>query len=107
MRIVITGANGQLGAALQQALARHQLIALDHRTLDVGAAHAADALVALFPEVVVHTAALTDVDGCERSPEEAYRVNALGAKHVAQACAALNAALVYVSTDYVFDGAKG
>ena len=108
MRIAITGANGQLGAALQDALRReHQLIQLDHQTLDVSAAHAADALTALFPEAVIHTAALTDVDGCERNRDEAYRVNALGAKHIAQACAELNAAMVYISTEYVFDGLKG
>lgn len=107
MRIAITGANGQLGVALQHALQGHQLLLLDHKTLDVGAAQATDALVALFPEVVIHAAAMTDVDGCERNPDEAYRINALGAKHVALACAELNAALVYVSTDYVFDGLKG
>ncbi len=107
MRIAITGANGQLGTALQTVLNSHQLILLDHQMLDVGTAHATNALVALFPEVVIHAAAMTDVDGCERNPDEAYRINALGAKHVALACAELNAALVYVSTDYVFDGLKG
>ena len=107
MRIVITGAGGQLGRALKSAFTGHQLVLLDHKTLDMGAPHAAQALVALFPELIVHTAAYTDVDGCERDPEEAYRVNALGARHAAQASADLNAALVFVSTDYVFDGTKG
>jgi dTDP-4-dehydrorhamnose reductase len=107
MRIVITGAGGQLGRSLRTTFAGHQLVLLDHKTLDMGAPHAAQALVALFPELIVHTAALTDVDGCERDPEEAYRVNALGARHAALASAELNAALVYVSTDYVFDGTKG
>ena len=106
MRIAITGANGQLGHALQTALKEHQLILLDHQTLDIGSPHATQALLALFPEVVIQAAAMTDVDGCERNPDEAYRINALGAQHVAQACAELNAAFVYVSTDYVFDGAK-
>jgi dTDP-4-dehydrorhamnose reductase len=107
MRIVITGARGQLGRALQTAFAGHQLILLDHKTLDIGASDATHALVALFPELIIHAAALTDVDGCERDPVEAYRVNALGAQHAAQACAELNASMVYVSTDYVFDGTKG
>jgi dTDP-4-dehydrorhamnose reductase len=106
VRVAITGAGGQLGVALQRALSEHQLIALDHSTLDVAAAHATDALIALFPEVIIHAAALTDVDGCERNPDEAYRINALGTKHVALACAELNAALVYVSTEYVFEGGK-
>ncbi len=107
MRIAITGANGQLGVALQHELRAHQVIALAHTTLDVSEAYVTDALVALFPEVVIHAAAMTDVDGCERNPDEAYRINALGAKHVALACAELNAALVYISTEYIFDGAKG
>jgi dTDP-4-dehydrorhamnose reductase len=107
MRIAITGANGQVGRALQTVFKAHQLLLLDHQTLDVGDAQATSAIIALFPEVVIHAAALTDVDGCERNPDEAYRINALGAKHVALACAELNAALVYISTDYVFDGAKG
>lgn len=107
MRIVITGAGGQLGRALRTAFAGQQLVLLDRKTLDVGSPHAVQALVALFPELIVHAAAMTDVDGCELNPAEAYRVNALGARHAALASAELNAALVFVSTDYVFDGAKG
>jgi len=107
MRIAITGAGGQLGVALQAALRGHTVLALDHATLDTGDPSATAALIALFPEAVIHAAALTDVDGCERDPAAAERANALGAKHVALACAELNAALVYVSTDYVFDGLKG
>jgi dTDP-4-dehydrorhamnose reductase len=106
MRIAITGAGGQLGRALQAALSSQRLICLDRATLDVSAEHAADALVALFPEVIIHAAAMTDVDGCERNPDAAYRVNALGTRHVAQACAELNAAMVYISSEYVFDGLK-
>lgn len=107
MRIAITGAGGQLGAALQEALRGHDVLALDRRTLDIGDPSATAALIALFPEAVIHAAAMTDVDGCERDPAAAERINALGTQHVAQACAELNATLVYVSTDYVFDGLKG
>src|SRR5947207_3209635 len=103
MRIAITGAGGQLGRALQSALSGHQLIRLDHQTLDIGAPHATEALVALFPEVVIHAAAMTNVDGCERDPDSAYRINVQGTRNVAHACADLNAALVYISTDYIFD----
>jgi dTDP-4-dehydrorhamnose reductase len=106
MRIAITGAHGQLGRALQTIFKAHQLMLLDHQTLDVGNERATQAIIALFPEVVIHTAAMTDVDSCERNPDEAYRINALGTQHVARACAELNAALVYVGTDYVFDGTK-
>src|ERR1700730_13703470 len=107
MRIVITGAAGQLGRALQAAFAGHQLILLDRKTLDVGAAHAAHALVALFPELIIHAAALTDVDDCERKPDEASAVHALGVQPRTQASAKLNASVVYISTDYVFDATKG
>lgn len=59
------------------------------------------------PEMVIHCAAMTDVDGCERSPDLAFKVNALGTWNLACACAANDAAIAYVSTDYVFDGEKG
>ncbi len=70
-----------------------------------------DALMRFFdearPDVVVHAAAYTDVDGCERDPERAMRANAEGTKNVARAAAAFDARLIYISTDYVFDGRKG
>lgn len=59
------------------------------------------------PEMVIHCAAMTDVDGCEREPDLAFKVNALGTWNLACACAANDAAIAYVSTDYVFDGEKG
>ncbi len=58
------------------------------------------------PDVVVHGAAYTDVDGCERNTDQAYRVNALGTWNIATACRLCDAAMVYVSTDFVFDGEK-
>ncbi len=61
----------------------------------------------LAPDLVIHAAAMTDVDACELDPEAAYRINALGARNVAVACREVGATMVYVSTDYVFDGAKG
>ena len=59
------------------------------------------------PDVVVHSAAYTNVDKAELEKESAYQVNALGALHIAKACEIIGAKLVYVSTDYVFDGTKG
>ena len=59
------------------------------------------------PDLVIHGAAYTDVDGCERDPDRAFRVNALGTWNVAVACRESDSALVYVSTDFVFDGEKG
>jgi dTDP-4-dehydrorhamnose reductase len=106
MRIAITGAGGQLGQALQAALAaEHELIPLGHTDVELGHPDCVDRLAATRAELVIHPAAYTDVDGCARDPERAYRVNGLGAQYVALACRRLGAALVYVSTNEVFDGA--
>ena len=59
------------------------------------------------PDVVVHAAAFTDVDGSETNPDMAYKVNALGTRNVAVACKEADSAMVYICTDYVFDGLKG
>jgi dTDP-4-dehydrorhamnose reductase len=106
MRIAITGAGGQLGQALQAALRHeHAVIPLAHADVELGAPGCVERLVATAAELVIHPAAYTDVDGCARDPERAYRVNGLGAQYVALACQQLNAPLVYVSTNEVFDGA--
>ncbi len=60
----------------------------------------------LRPDLVIHCAAMTNVDACEHQPQEAYRVNAFGAEVVASNCQRIHAACVYISTDYVFDGSK-
>jgi dTDP-4-dehydrorhamnose reductase len=105
MRIFITGCKGQLGRALYPALAEHALAGCDLPELDITDREAAGTAIADFaPDVVIHAAAWTDVDGCARDPERAYLVNALGTQNVALACDACDAAMVYVSTNEVFDG---
>ena len=105
MRIFITGHKGQLGRALYAALAEHTLTGCDLPELDITNREAIGAAVADFaPDVVVHAAAWTHVDGCARDPERAYRVNALGTQNVALACAEAGATMVYISTNEVFDG---
>lgn len=107
MRIAITGSNGQLGLALRKTLAAHALMNIDLPEHDITDLEGIVAAVRLFgPEVIIHTAAITDVDGAERSPELAYRVNVLGTRNMAVAAQACGARMVYISTDYVFDGAK-
>lgn len=106
MRILITGANGQLGRALQQALEEYETLPLAHADLDVSDRQAVLALADWEPDVIIHAAAMTNVDGCELDPEAAYRVNALGTQHVVLLAQRANAALCYVSTDYVYDGEK-
>lgn len=108
MRVLITGAGGQLGRDLQVALAGHKVRALSHSQLDITDAPAAqEALDTFRPGVVLHAAAFTDTTRCEREPEAAHLVNALGARNVAIACARVGATMAYVSTNEVFDGAKG
>ncbi|MCM8745489.1 dTDP-4-dehydrorhamnose reductase [Thermomicrobium sp. CFH 73360] len=108
MRVLVTGGHGQLGRALlRTAPAGMEVVALGSSDCDVTDPATVRAIVArIEPELIVHCAAWTDVDGCERHPERAWRVNALGAQHVATACAEAGAALVYISTNYVFDGER-
>lgn len=105
MRVLVTGAAGRLGREVVAAFGDHDVVALDHHRLDVTDEAAVVATLAeVVPALVVHTAAFTDVDGCERDPDRAHRVNALGAWWVARACALVDAQLLHVSTDQVFGG---
>lgn len=105
MRIAITGASGQLGLALQHMLAaQHEIIALGHADLELGDPRCVTVLAATHADLVIHPAAYTNVDGCARDPERAYRVNGLGTRYVALACRQMGAQLVYISTNEVFDG---
>lgn len=108
MRVVITGHKGQLGQALQQELASEELHGLDLPEHDIAdPTTIVDAITALRPEVVIHTAAMTDVDGCERNPELAFRVNTLGTHNIVLACERCGATMVHISTNEVFDGTLG
>jgi dTDP-4-dehydrorhamnose reductase len=108
MRILVTGAGGQLGADVVELLAADpamESIAADHTALRVEDREAVRAVFSSAgPDVVIHCAALTDVDRCELEPGLAGAVNAQGTANVAEAAAAVGAHVVYVSTDYVFDG---
>ena len=126
MRVLVTGAGGQLGRDLTDALSGEvpvgglagaaatgrlgsrppvDVVAADHSRLDVADRTAVLAAVdEVRPDVVIHTAAWTAVDACESDPDRAYAVNAVGTRHVAEAARRHGAHLVYLSTDYVFDG---
>ena len=107
MRVLITGGQGQLGRALQAALAGHELSAPGHAELDVtDSGQAQEALRTYRPEVVIHVAAWTDTAGCEADPARALQVNGEGTRIVAEACARSGAMMLYVSTNEVFDGEK-
>ncbi len=108
MRILITGANGQLGHDLVDLLASHEVHAFDHAALDVADAAAVDQAVGrLEPQWILNTAAFNDVDGAEQNQAAAFAVNAGGPGHLAAAALRRGARLIHVSTDYVFDGRKG
>jgi len=105
MRVFITGHKGQLGRALLTRLPG--ATGADLPEVDITAPESIDAAIAAArPEVIIHCAAMTDVDGAARDPALAYRINGLGTQNVALAAARAGAALAYVSTNEVFDGAK-
>ena len=104
MRILITGAQGQLGHALQQALAGEDLVLKDLPSFDLTRPDSEAQIVAARPSAILHVGAYTNVDGAEREPDRAMLVNAHGTTMVARAAATINARLIYLSTDYVFDG---
>lgn len=130
MRILLTGASGQLGRAFLETAKGHDVTPIVHRP--EGESRPGDApgfpftgpggpvvadlanprplaefIVDSHPDWVVHAAAMTNVDACEKEPEKARLVNGVATGLLAQACAEVGASMAYVSTDYVFDGAKG
>ncbi len=107
MKIAITGGRGQLGRTLERVLSpKHPIIILDLPETDITQRGAIDAIVNLAPDLVIHAAAMTDVDGCARDPDAAFRANALGTQNVALACQRAHAVMLYISTNEVFDGTK-
>ena len=121
MKILITGSNGMLGRALCHGLSdKHEVIGLDivaiydlpftiHKFIECDITdreRAIAEIVSIRPDIVIHTAAYTDVDGCEQNPEQAHRINARGTETIALACQKCGAFLYYISTDFVFDGEK-
>lgn len=111
-RILITGAEGRLGSLLttnwrQNSDAPQAIVAAGKTDLDITDPGAVRRYIhATQPQLVVHTAAWTDVDGCARDPQRAILINGTGTENVAKAAAEVNAAMLYVSTNEVFDGSS-
>jgi dTDP-4-dehydrorhamnose reductase len=108
VKILITGAQGMLGRALGEILSLdHEVSGVDIQDADIRVSGDIERLIVRTrPELVIHAAANTDVDGCEKNENDAYAANALGTKNVAVACRKAGARCMYVSTDFVFDGEK-
>ncbi|MFV0317027.1 MAG: dTDP-4-dehydrorhamnose reductase [Microthrixaceae bacterium] len=110
MKIVVTGAAGQLGTELMALLSRsdhHEVHGLDLPEVDLTDRDTTLGLITTIrPDLILHGAAFTAVDACEEQVELAYRVNSLATRFVADAARRVGAHVVYVSTDYVFDGTK-
>ena len=117
LRVVVTGAAGQLGGFLLPALVLAGYVPIGFgarpgpgidRVVDIAdPAAAGPALRAVAPDAVIHAAAFTDVDGCERDPAKADAVNARGSRHVAEAACAVGAYVLSIGTDFVFSGDGG
>ncbi|MCX4868567.1 NAD(P)-dependent oxidoreductase [Streptomyces sp. NBC_00257] len=109
MRIMLLGADGLLGTAVQETAATHphvqQLTALGHSDLDITRPEQVNAAIEKTrPDAVINTAALMPADRCDEVPAEAYAVNALGPRYISRACASVGATPVFVTTDFVYDG---
>jgi dTDP-4-dehydrorhamnose reductase len=108
VKILITGANGQLGRELIKQLQGTDHLATDVAEMDItNQNNTLQVIESYRPDVVIHGAAYTNVDGAESNIDLAYRINAIGTQNVAAACLKYDAKMVYVSTDYVFDGTLG
>ena len=112
VRVLVTGACGMLGSEVCRALENsHTVVPTDmvgecERLNIAQAGSVFDLISRVRPQMVIHCAAMTDVDGCEREPDMAYKINAVGSWNLACACASINCSIAGVSTDYVFDGEK-
>jgi dTDP-4-dehydrorhamnose reductase len=109
MKIAVIGANGQLGTDIVRAFAQNgdDVCALTHADIEIANLDSVSRkLQELRPQIVVNTAAMHHVERCEQAPETAYAVNALGPRNLALAAREIDAVLMQISTDYVFDGEK-
>jgi len=108
VRILLTGAGGQLGRDLQETLNGHDLRAFDHAGLDVADREAVLRTVQqVHPAWIINAAAFNNVDGAETAVETAFAVNGAGPGYLAEAASGVGAGIVHISTDYVFDGTRG
>ncbi len=108
MKVLIIGSRGMLGHDLVNILSKeHEISVTTSDTLDItNITKTIDTIEKINPEIVINAAAFTAVDDAEYKEDLAYKVNVIGTRNVAIACQKINAALVYICTDYIFDGTK-
>jgi dTDP-4-dehydrorhamnose reductase len=107
MRIVIIGANGQLGSDLSLVLSEYKPICLTHQDIEVVDQESVRKVFKRYkPQIIINTSAFHNVALCEREPLKAFQVNALGVRNLVENALLYKATLVHISTDYVFDGKK-
>jgi dTDP-4-dehydrorhamnose reductase len=108
VKILVTGGHGQLGKELVKELSKeHEAYGFSKQDLDVTDIQQASAVLRrIRPDAVVHAAAYTKVDQAELDPDSAYSINAYGTRNMAVAAQQMGAKMVYISTDYVFDGSQ-
>ena len=105
MKIMIVGANGMLGTALVKTFKYHDISAFTKTRLDITNKGAVFGKInKIKPNIIINSAAYTDVNGCEKNRKHAFNVNGKAVKIIADACKENNASLLHISTDYVFDG---
>jgi len=107
MKVLVTGASGQLGVDTVRVVQAkgHEVLGCDRHTLDITNLEQCQQVITSFgPEVIIHCAAYTAVDAAETDMDGAYLVNAVGTRNIVIAAEAVQAKVIYISTDYVFDG---
>jgi dTDP-4-dehydrorhamnose reductase len=109
MKVAVIGANGQLGGDVSRQFIENgdEVCELSHSDIEICSHKSVlDVLGAAKPKVIVNTAAMHNVESCEKEPLKAYEVNALGSRNLAHVARQIGAIFIHVSTDYVFDGSK-
>jgi dTDP-4-dehydrorhamnose reductase len=107
VKLALTGSDGMLGSDIKNVFSDVELINFtlhDFDITDLDKSH--KAIKEAKPDYLIHVAAYTDVDGCESNPETAFHVNGIGARNITMACEEIGCPVIYISTDYVFDGTK-
>ena len=107
MKIALTGSDGMLGSDISKVFADVELRAFTLNDFDISDLDKYLSVIKnAAPDYLIHTAAYTDVDGSELDPEKAYLINGVGTRNIAIACEEIKCPIIYISSDYVFDGTK-